>query len=340
MKRLILAILAIAWASCAYAEQIKCIDTLAAAQYGQELKHIPVEYGIRGFAKKEFGDFYPVARKELERGRVWVGVNLLWSDTHTFGQKDMAFVLKEAKRYQPLCTFYPGRIELTTFTEHNLLDPDKFHDQVAKVAPDCEIVNSVWKGALSKKYKNEVHGNHAKPNKGRYNYSYDGTNSVDSNVVAMLDRHKDAEVFCMWHPRLNLRWRDKDTANRVQRVREAKERSPDRNMLHSLTYLFLPPGPISIPKNWLVKSHAEKHDANDAKGDKLLIISPVKAPAIVLKRDGVELARLPYYGSFEGGGYRYYWNRFGYVAGPRLEVLIGKKKYGTINGGFRAPTFR
>lgn len=337
--RKILAVLGLLLATSCYAEQIKCLDTLAAAQYGQELRHLPVEFGIRGFAKKEFGDFFPVAKAELARGRPWVGVNLLWSDTHQFGDKDLAFVKKEAQRYQPLCKQYPGKIELATFTEHNLTNPDKYHDEVQKVAPDCGIINSVWKGAFSKKYRNEVHGNHARP-PGRYNYSFDGTNSVDSNVVKYLQNHYQAEVFCMWHPRLNLRYRMKDTANRAQRVKEAKERSPDKNMLLSLAYLFTPPGPINIPKNWLIKSHAEKHDANDAKGDKLLIISPVKAPSITLKRFGASIATLPYYGVFDGGGYRYYWNRFGYTAGANLDVLIGKKNYGTINGGFRAGNFR
>ena len=104
----------------AKADQIPCIDTLAAAQYGQELRHIPLNYGIRGFAKKEFGDFYPVAVSRLESGGRWVGVNLLWSDTHQFGDKDIPFIKKEAARYEPLCQKYKGKIELSPFTEHNL----------------------------------------------------------------------------------------------------------------------------------------------------------------------------------------------------------------------------
>lgn len=321
------------------AQQIPCIDTLAAAQYGQELKHIPVNYGVRGFAKKEFGDLFPVARQELARGRPWVGVNLLWSDTHQFSDKDIPFIKNEAKRYQPLCKQYPGKIELATFTEHNLNNPDKYHDIAQAAAPDCRIINSVWKGAFSKKYKNEVHGNHTKPN-GVYNYSYDGTNSTDSNVVADLQKHSSASVFCMWHPRLNLKYGPKDTANRAQRVKEARDRSPNADMLKSLVYLFGNPGTVQVPKNWLVKTHAEKHDKNDTKGDKLLIISPIKSGAIELKRGDKTIAKLPYYGSYQGGGYRYYWNRFGYTAGANLDIVIGKRKYGVTNGGFRAPTFR
>jgi hypothetical protein len=329
----------------AEAEQIKCVDTLAGAQYGEQLKHIPVEYGVRGFARKEFGDFFPVAKAELERGRPWVGANLLWSDTHTFGERDMPFVLKEAQRYQILCAQYPGKVEIAPFTEGNLKNPDPFLDRVKAAAPDCGIVNSVWRGGLSKKHKNEVHGTHAKP-QGRYNFSDDGRNSVDTNVRATLEKHKDADVLCLWHPRLNLRWRDKDTANRAQRVREAKQRSPNGDMLLSLVHLFSDPGAISLPRGWLVKSHAEKHEASDQKGDKLLIIAPArvyrkgKVLPIVLKRDGQKLGQLNYYGAFEGGGYRYYAPQMGWKYGANAEVWMGKRKYGTINGGFRQGSYR
>jgi len=324
----------------AKAEQIKCLDTLAMAQYGKERRHIPLEYGIRGFAKKEFGDFFPIAKARLEEGGKWVGVNLLWSDTHQFGDKDIPFIKKEAERYKPLCQRFPGRLEISTFTEHNLPNPDKYHDIVKNiVGPGCEVINQVWKGKLSSKYKNEVHGEHQAIG-GRYNYSFDGMNAVDSDVVAFLERHKRAEVFCMWHPRLNLRYRDKDTANRAQRVKEAKQRSPTKDLLQSLIYLFTPKGFVNLPKTFLVKSHAEKHDANDLKGDKLLVIAPIKAQAVVLKRMGKEVAKLAYYGVFDGGGYRYYWGQFGYKAGANLELYIGNKKYGVINGGFRGPTYR
>lgn len=359
MKKLLQIIFLLVFAGAAAAEQIQCIETLAGAQYPEAVRSIPRQYGISGFARKEFGDFFPVAKRALADGRPWVGINLLWSDTHSFSQKDMPFVLKEAARYEPLCRQYPGKIELRTFTEHNLKDPDKYHDQAQRAAPSCTIVNSIWQGALSRKYKNEVHGKHKAP-KGAYNYSFDGTNSVDSQVYDInttctdkktkkkypcvqegyLTRHKAASVFCMWHPAINLRYSMKDSTPRVQRVKEAKQRSPDRELLLSLAYLFSPPGAISVPRNWIIKSHAEKHGPTDLKGNKLVIISPVRGAAVELKRDGKVVARLPYYGTYEGGGYRYYWLQKGFRAGPETGLYIGKKQYGMINGGFRAPTFR
>lgn len=318
---------------------LPCIDTLAAAQYGGQLKHIPLDYAIGGFANT-FGDFFPVAKKELQRGRKYIRVNLLWSDSHSFGDKDLKPAIKEARRYQSLCTAYPDRtIELSPFTEHNLSNPDKLLDVIQANAPNCKIINSPWRGKLSSKYKNEVHGDHAKPS-GRYNYSYDGKNAVDSNVTNDLKTHSGADIFCIWHPRLNLKWSMKDPAGRPQRLKEAKDRRPNKKLLQSLVYLFTGKGETSIPGKWLVKSHAEKHEKGDLKGDKLLIISPVKGKAVQLKRSGKNVGKLNYYGTFDGGGYRYYAPKFGYQYGKDLDVFIGQKKYGVINGGFRDGYFR
>lgn len=316
-----------------------CVDTLAAPQYPKELQAIPLNYAIGGFAKT-FGDFFPVAKKELDRGRKYIRVNLQWCDNHNCW--DIKGAEKEARRYQILCRAFPDRIiEISPFTEHNLPSSklDKYLDTIQANAPNCRVINTPWKGALSKKYKNEIHGNHSIP-PGPYNYSYDGTNTVDSDVKADLQKHSRAELFCVWHPRLNLKYSMKDPAGRPQRIKEAKVRSPNKDFLLSLVYLFTEKGPFNIPKNWLVKSHAERHQAVDSKGDKLLIIAPIRADAVTLKRAGREVAKLPYYAPFDGGGFRYYWNKLAYHAGRSLDVFIGKKQYGTINPGFRGPTFR
>jgi len=339
---LFLLVAVIAMPRVARADQIQCVDTLASAQYGKELRHIPLEYGIRGFAKKEFGDFFPVAKKELERGRRFVGVALTWRDNHTFVKQDLQFAKKEIKRYQPLCQQYKGKIEVNVFTEHNLKQPllDNWLTQVQQQAPDCVILNNPWKGDFSKRFKTEIHNTHSKVPAGKFNFSYDGEDSTNSNIVAALNKFKNADLFCVWHPRLNLRYNEKDPANRTQRVKEANQRSPNKDMLLSLVYLFSDPGKIKLPKKWLIKSHAERHQYVDAKGDKLLIMAPIKADAIVLKQEGKQVAKLPYYGTFEGGLYRYYWNRYGYTAGKNLVPYIGNKSYGVLNGGFRAGGFR
>ncbi len=312
---------------------INCLDLLASAKYPNEALKFK-NYGIRGFATT-FGDFYPVAEKLLKAGLDHLGVDLLWSDTHSFGDANIPEIKKLSAKYQTLAEKYPGRyIELSPFTEHNLSNPDKYMDIAATEAPNCTIVNNPWKGAFSKKYKNEIHGEHVKP-QGKYNYSFDGTECTNADVEAAKAAFHDCERFYMWSARFNLKWGMNDSTPRPLR-----KAYPTKEYIDSIVYLFGDRGFVDLPKGWLVKSHAEKHDAADNKGDKLLIISPVQTKEITLKRNNKIIAVLPYYGAFDGGGHRYYWKNFGYKAGANLEVFIGSKKQGTINGGFRLGGFR
>jgi hypothetical protein len=207
-------------------------------------------------------------------------------------------------------------------------------------APDCGVVNSVWTGAYTSdpRFKNEVHGSHSKPSIPgvRYNYSADGTSSVDSDIVTIREKYSDADTFCVWHPRLNGKWSMKDDTPRPQR-----KAWPSGDMLRSLVYLFSDKGIVSLPSTkWIVKSHADNHGPNDPKGDKLLVISPIKAAQIILKRAGAKIGTLDFYGAFEGGGWRYYAKVMGYKLGAGLDMFINGKKYGTINGGFRSAPYR
>lgn len=324
----------------AHTEQIQCHDVLASSQYPQPVLKSKLKC-IRGFEYAFGKSFQPLATNFLASGKRYLGVNCLWSDTHQFGDKDIPLLRKCASDYAKIIEQFPHvDLELTPFTEHNLSNPDKYLDIAQAECPKCTIVNSVYKGAFSKRYKSEVHGTHAAPKEGRYNYSFDGTNAVDSDVKSVLQKHSKAERFYLWHPRYNLRYRDKDTTPRPQRIKEAKDRSPTPDFIASIDWLFGVKEPYKIPKNWLVKSHAEKHDKNDLKGDKLLIISPIKADQVSLKRGGKEACKLRYYGPFDGGGFRFYSSTMGHQCGANLDVFIGKKKFGTINGGFRSPPYR
>lgn len=318
--------------------KINCVDTLGAAKFPAELKAIPLNIGISAFAKT-FGDAFPIIKRELERGRSHVRINLLWSDSHSYGDSDIPFIKSEARRYEPLCAKYPEKVELAPFTEHNLPNPDKYLAIVMQAAPSCGTVNSVWRGSFTRNpdYTNEVHGAHSPPSIPgvEYNYSYDGLSSVDSDIEAMRIRHSRAKMFCVWHPRLNGKWSMSDSTPRPQR-----KGWPSQDLLRSLVYLFTEKGLVSIPSNWVVKSHADNHGPNDPKGDKLLVISPIRAAQIVLKRAGVKVGSLTYYDKFDGGGFRYYAKVMGFKLGAALDMFIGNKVYGTINGGFRGPPFR
>lgn len=319
------------------------IDALGAPKYRKAFLTIPRHFAVRSFGET-FGDFYPLAKDWVRTGGLLLGVDLLWNDDHKYGSSaQMKRVKKMALQYQQLAVEFPEvDLEISPFTEHNLSNPDKYLDDVQLWAPDCTIVNNPWKGAFSRRYKNEVHGSKGAPN-GRYNYSGDGgldskpynAELVDCDFQALLKEHANCERFYFWHVRNNGKYSMKDPAKRPQR-----KYWPSPDFLASQYWYFTDPGQVQLPKGWFVKSHAELHGANDNKGDKLLIVSPIKTSEITLKRNGKVVGRLRYFGSFDGGGYRYYSSTLGYKHGSDCEVFIKNKKYGKINAGMRTKPFR
>lgn len=313
------------------------LDLLAGAKYPKEvIKYLPNGWALGIFANT-FSDAFKLVEKVANNGKCpLIRVQLVWKDDHKFGTKELQLAIKEAKRYEKIRGH--SQIELSPFCEHNLNNPDEWLSKVQAAAHSCRIVNTPWKGALSKRFKNEVHGSHKKPT-GLYNYSYDGTNSVDSDVTKDKQVYSDSDVFFFWHPRFNLKWSMKDTTPRPLR-----KALPSEQLIKSVVYLATDKGNTSIPKNWLVKSHSENHGPTngvpDQKADKLLIISPRKAAVIILKRAGWAIDTLRLYGSFAGGGWRYYSQNWGYKLGADLDVWLDGKKYGLINGGFRDGNYR
>lgn len=311
------------------------LDLLACAAYPSVALNVPIDIPIRGF-DNTFGEFLPVARKRLESGADYIGSNLLWSDTHSFGDSDIKKLKEIVPKYENLAKAFPNAIvEIAPFTEHNLKNPDKYLDIVQELAPSCRVANSVWKGDFSKRYKNEIHGAHTPKPKTPYNFSFDGLSCVDTDIEMYKERHAEADFFFLWIPRFNLKWSMKDGANRVIRLKEKKERRPSKDLVESIQYLMRKKGNTNIPNKWLIKSHAERHNFEDKKGDKLLIISPIKTTKIELHRNGVIVASLPYYGTYSEGGFRYYSNSLGYKFGSGLDVFAAGEYHGEINGGFR-----
>jgi len=78
------------------------LDTLAGVKYPGQVSRIPRQFGVQVFAET-FGDAFKLVKKELYAGRTWVGVHFIWSDTHTFGDRDIPVLKRLAKKYAPLC---------------------------------------------------------------------------------------------------------------------------------------------------------------------------------------------------------------------------------------------
>lgn len=332
------------------------LDLLASAKYKKvAVASLPEGWAVGGF-DNTFGDFMPVAKAAVKVGARLIRVQMLWEDDHEYGDKHIPRLKKIAQRWQRFAKSNPlVKVELSFFCEHLLDNPDKYGDIVANIAPACEVVctpgdRGARSGSYSKKYKNECHGLRKKPTKGRYNYSFDGTDCTQVDIESFKLRHSEAEVFFFWCPRFNLRWSMKDQTPRPDRTGY-----PTRDVISGVAYLHMNKGKTALPAKTTVKSWAENHGPGkngkpDLKGDKLLIIYPQKVSKIELFTNaGILIDTLSFYGSFQGGGFRYYSGRMGFknsmlaesVQGdPRLTIWINKKAVGVCNPAFRDGTFR
>lgn len=334
------------------------LDFLGLPKYADvAIREFPAGWALGAFANT-FGDAFPVVREIVRSGRCpHVRMQLLWSDSHSFSLADMPLAISEAKRYNKLAGNNPKtKFELSVFCEHNIPNPDPWLDQVAAAAPNCRIVNTPYKGALSRKYKNEVHGSSPRP-KGPYNYSYDGTSCVDADVMADKRQYRNSEVFFFWIPQFNCKKSmatHDDEGKPLPRI-PPKERTvqPSSGQIDSVIYLHNHAGAgITLPKLFLWKSHADQQSETvpEPRASKPVLICPVKADRFELVADNGQVVDvLPYYGPYKDGRHRYYLGDFGYQVSekalriqghPVLQLRSGRKIHGKVNPAFRAGNFR
>ncbi len=323
------------------------LDFLGLPKYADLVRREhPQGWALGAFART-FGDALPHIGRILATGRVpHLRVQLLWSDSHTFGDRDIPAITKEARRYQKLKQDFPGVVfELSPFCEHNLQSPDKYLEIVKNEAPDCIPVNTPWRGAFSKKFKNEIHGQHAKP-KGDYNFSFDGTPCVDSDVEKFKAGQSDADVFFFWTSQFNGRKNPADPTPRPDR-----KAWPTSDLIDSVIYLHRDCGAVKLPARWLWKSHADQHSVPpEPRALKPVFIIPPKARRVELIADNEQLiASSSPPQPFSDGRWRYYFGQFGYQIAERARriqghpvctVVIDGKKRGTVNPAFRCGSFR
>lgn len=185
------------------------LDVLGLQKYPDLIKHWPSGFAC-GVFDTEFGDVYKTVTKLLASGKCpLLRVNLLWSSTHTYGDKDIPAIKKRSPLYELLKQKYPDIIiEIAPFTESNLRTPDQYLEIVKEYAPSCTPVNSIWKGNLSKYYKNEIHGSKARVLKAPYNFSYDGNSANNADVEKHKELHKNCDTFFFWTAAFNGKAKD------------------------------------------------------------------------------------------------------------------------------------
>lgn len=296
-----------------------------------------------------FGNALPHVERLLSTGRCPVfRVQLLWSDAHAFGDGDVRQVRALSRQYQALKKKFPSvRMLISPFCEHNLRNPDPYLDIVQQEAPDCKPVNVPWNGALSSKYTNEVHGTKGAPrSRTPYLYSWDGTSAVDGDAESSKETHANAQIYFWWHPSFNGRLNTNDKTPRPQR-----KAWPTSELIDSLIYLHRSAGEVRLPRNYLWKSHADRHNTPpEPRAYKPVLIMPPKVDRAELVADNGQVVAVSGRAQpFNDGRFRYYFSEYGYQLAekavrihgkPTVSLRVNGKVVGVVNPAFRAGSFR
>lgn len=333
------------------------LDHLGLARYERGLvaREHPQGWALGTFGTGVFGDSRREVVSVLDTGRVPLfRLQALWSDDdHRFTDDHLRQLESELRKWRSIFAQYHGKIAMcvSPFCEH--LQTERFVlrglEVVKSVLPSAHFVNSpIKRGAIVKHADiiNEVHNTGAKDPGGRFFFSYDGTNSVDSDVAADRQRLARAEVFFLWNSQCNGRLTTQDKTPRPKRKAFPTPRHIDSWIAQARTR-----GNVSLPKGWIYKSHADQHQVPpEARAGKPVWIAPVKASEVLLTTaNGQVVDRAKYFSPFSGGGFRYYGGDWGYLIADKARriqghelcnVLVNGKKVGVINPIFRAGSFR
>ena len=217
-----------------------------------------------------------------------------------------------------------------------------------QLAGSVELVCSVYKGEVIPNLVVEVHGSQ-RPSPGRYQYSYDGTSTVDADVQRDKGTHSKAEVFFLWVPSFNLRYKTKLSGDEVAVVKKNDEAPPRERhckptveLIESLAVLALDKGPAKLkPKN-LWKSHADRGTTPpDLRAWKPVLLSPVcGAQALLMDGPNIISKSSPPTKSHDGR-WIYRFPRYGYqIAQKVVGVVVGKTDVGFVNPPFREGEYR
>lgn len=328
------------------------LDFLGLAKYADIAKReFPQGWALGAFSNT-FGNALPAVESILNTGRCpEVRLHLWWEDDHKLKPDTFKKIEAEAKRVGAFYAKFPKILcKVSGFCEHtlNLGQATELRDLVVKNMPPHVIyVNSASSGATLPNCINEIHGNRTRIPSGSFDYSYDGQSAVDAPNTMDKNKYGKAGTFYFWIPQFNGRLKMDDPTPRPQR-----KAWPVSQQIDGAIYLSTEEGSdIKLPKGWIYKSYSDQHTTPPAgKDQKPVWICPIKAPEILLQtRNGQVVDRARYYGTYQGGGYRYYGSDWCYLTAekarriqgdPLCEVFIGGKKVGVVNPAFRAGQFR
>ena len=333
-------------------------DFLAGARYPAIVKKFRGR-GFGGFHNVSgFGPMMPLYTDSV--GKVeFIRDQGVWSDTHSFGDKEFKEALKNAKEAQTL-TGKGTVIYYSPFCEHKITDRKKllgYFDKIRAACPDLILVNTPmvtggrYAGALiddpNSPYLDEVHinGIPRKP-KGKYLLSWDGCNCTDSDVELIKKTFSDALILFFWHRLYNLNKSNKPADKKPRAQRTSKPTQKVVNMVMALYNPKLTPGiaPIHI-----YKTDSDQHlddTAKDTRAHKVVFISEFKAPfATIVGENGKVIEKsapsVVYTGNTKQMLYRFTKSALDiFNVSKTITIKVGNKTVGPITATHRDGTYR
>ncbi len=330
------------------------IDFLGGARYQKTvLQNHPRSWGFGVFAEVDgFGKAYQLIDQVAALGVPFIRVQMIWKDDHKFGANELKVLEQRCKLLKPILLKHPSvKFYVSPCCEHELNEAawNKFAGVVINILGGlCQLVNSpnYKKGFVSREYINEYHHEEKPRSGGKYAFSFDGANCVDSDVEKYKANYKDAVYFMFWNSQCNGRRNLEDKTPRAQR-----KFWPTAKQIDSWIWLHRVKGATQMRKSDLLKSHSDQHTVPPSgKDQKPVFIIPEKAKELVLKADnGQTIDTARYFGTFTGGGHRYYCTQWGFdlaqkalrIHGkPTANLFLNGKRIGVVNCAFREGKFR
>lgn len=334
---------------------------LGGARYPKTvLAEHPRDYGFQIFVDVDgFGKAYKLIEQVANMGVPFIIPNLIWQDGHQFKPEHIKLAHERSKILKPIIEAHKNIdwfINPCTENELNASKFEPFAEAVRSQLKNVQIVNSPnggGKGHRSSKYLNEFHGTDPRL-RGGDGHSWDGANIVDSDVTRI--KNMNLVYSTIWNSQCNGNRKvfkdDKERGPKDFKDRAKRIYWPTPKQIDSWIYLYTHgKGATSLPRGWIFKSHADQHDVPPAgKDQKPVWVKLPKFRAIEIRaRNGQLIDRAPYFGTFAGGGHRYYHTDWGFTLSEKAKRIQGDglcdvfadgKKVGTINLAFRDGTFR
>lgn len=347
-------------------------DLLGAAHpkfpFKEIIRDIDVDCPI-GWFWEAFGPSKHLFQEMLNLGFRTFRIQAFWDDNHALVPVDtLKRILREIKEVSGDAASLS--LYISPSCEHKETNRDELVrrlEMVRDIIPHALPVNNPWQGIRVAGYLTEKHGG---LNIGPCELaSTDGTNIYDINAARWVKTFGNREHPCfLWGSRFNLR--EIPDPGQKPPPRNKREAAPSMQYFRSIKRLAEPPGAapsasftaqaFKAPAIW--KTHAEdsqeprEGDADNPRENRPVLILPGNVPAVdIITRNNKLLGKLPKYGTFSNGLYRYYSGipggigLYGFQIGRQAKeesgsefvwFRAGKRIYGPVHPAFRAGVYR